>query len=56
MVASVLGRTGISADRSADYCRLAQWRVNDPAQRAKVLRQHVPKPVPAGQGSLFEEE
>lgn len=38
MVSSVLGRHGISVDASADYCRIAQWRVNDPKERAKVLR------------------
>ena len=54
LVASALGRTGISIDMSADYSRLAQWRTTDPAQRAKALG--VPKP-PAeltGQGDLFD--
>jgi DNA modification methylase len=37
IVADALGRTGISVDRSADYCRLARWRVSDPKQRAKAL-------------------
>jgi DNA modification methylase len=37
LVADVLGRHGISVDMSADYCRLAEWRVNDPKQRARVL-------------------
>jgi DNA modification methylase len=54
MTASVLGRIGISVDRSADYCRLARWRVNDPAQRAKVLRQPAPKRVPDDQPALFD--
>jgi DNA modification methylase len=38
LVADVLGRTGISVDRSADYCRLALWRANDPRERAKAGR------------------
>jgi hypothetical protein len=42
LVAKALGRTGISVDLSRDYCRLAEWRVNDPAQLAKAAR--VPKP------------
>ncbi len=36
LVASVLGRHGITVDLSADYCRLAEWRVNDPKQREKA--------------------
>lgn len=36
MVAKALGRHGISVDRSADYCRLAQWRTTDPVQLAKA--------------------
>jgi DNA modification methylase len=38
LVAKALGRTGISVDMSADYCRLAQWRTNDPDQLAKAMR------------------
>ena len=30
------GRTGISVDRVADYCRLAAWRTRDPRERARV--------------------
>lgn len=37
MVAKALGRHGITVDRSADYCRLAEWRTNDRDQLAKVL-------------------
>ena len=33
LVAYVLGCHGHSVDLSADYCRLAQWRVTDPGQR-----------------------
>jgi hypothetical protein len=37
LVAAVHGRHGISVDASADYCRLATWRVHDPGQRARAL-------------------
>lgn len=36
LVADALGRDGISVDMSADYCRVARWRTNDPKQRAKA--------------------
>lgn len=36
LVASMLGRRGISVDASADYCRLAEWRCNDPKERARA--------------------
>lgn len=36
LMASVLGRVGISVDMSADYCRLAVWRTNDEKQLAKA--------------------
>jgi hypothetical protein len=36
MVARALGRVGISLDLSADYCRLAQWRVFKSGHGAKV--------------------
>lgn len=55
LVADVLGRTGISIDRSADYCRLARWRTTDPGERAKALQVPKPPPVPAGQDSLFDD-
>lgn len=53
LVASVLGRIGISVDRSADYCRLARWRTTDPGERARAAR--VPKPPDpmVGQEPLF---
>jgi len=54
-VARALGRIGLSVDLSMDYCRLAQWRIHDPATRAKVLRVEKPKPQIAGQASLLEE-
>jgi hypothetical protein len=42
LVAKALGRTGISIDLSSDYCRLAEWRCNDPRELAAALQ--VPKP------------
>jgi hypothetical protein len=55
LVADVLGRIGITVDRSADYCRLARWRTTDPAERARALGVPKPPPVPEGQRSLFDE-
>ena len=50
LVAATLGRNGIGVDRSADYCRLAQWRTTDPGQIAKVLG--VPRPPVQVHGQL----
>lgn len=36
LVAAMLGRRGISLDRSADYQRLARWRCADPKERARA--------------------
>jgi DNA modification methylase len=55
LVASVLGRTGITSDLSADYCRIARWRTSDPAERARALGVPKPPPVTTGQGSLFDD-
>jgi DNA modification methylase len=55
LVADVLGRIGITVDRSADYCRLARWRTYDPAERARALCVPKPPPVPKNQGSLFDD-
>lgn len=55
LVADVLGRHGISIDRSADYCRLAAWRTSDPGQRARALGVPKPPPVMNGQGDLLAE-
>lgn len=38
LVADVMGCHGITVDLSSDYCRLAEWRINDPKERAKVLK------------------
>lgn len=54
LVARVLGRVGITVDRSGDYCALATWRVKDPEQLAKAMRVPKPPPVPAAQPGLFE--
>ena len=53
LMADVLGRDGISFDRSGDYCRLARWRTADPGERARAMQ--VPKPpvIPDGQDALF---
>jgi hypothetical protein len=54
LVASVLGRHGISVDMSADYCRLAQWRTTDPGQRAAAMQVEKPAPVHREQLALFD--
>ena len=54
MVAKALGRQGISVDMSADYCRLAGWRVNDRDQLAKVLGVAKVDPVHPDETSLFD--
>jgi DNA modification methylase len=53
LVASALGRIGITVDRSADYCRIAAWRTTDPAQRAKALGVEKPPIELAGQSDLL---
>jgi DNA modification methylase len=54
LVASAYGRVGISVDLSADYCRLAQWRTQDPGERARVLEVAKPEKPVEGQLGLFE--
>ena len=54
LVAKALGRTGITIDLSADYCRLAQWRCNNPQELAAALQVEKPDVIPADQLSLFE--
>jgi DNA modification methylase len=59
MVAKALGRTGISVDLSADYCRLAEWRTTDAQQIRKVqsrtygVSKEAPK-ISENQQSLFD--
>jgi len=38
MVARVLGRTGIGVDLSADYLRLADWRIHESGHADKTMR------------------
>jgi DNA modification methylase len=54
LVADVLGRHGISVDRSADYCRLAAWRTTDPGQRAAAMGVERPAAQADGQIGLFD--
>ena len=55
LVASTLGRIGISVDMSADYCRLARWRTTDPGQRAAALQVEKPPQQVDGQADLFSD-
>lgn len=55
LVATMLGRRGISVDLSADYCRLARWRSSDPKERARAAGldpDQVSKIVPSLPGQL----
>lgn len=54
LVAKVLGRHGIGVDLSADYCRLAEWRTNDPGQIASAMEVEKPPIEVSGQFDLFE--
>lgn len=60
LVATMLGRRGIGVDLSADYCRLAQWRSQDPKERARAAGLDPDavaaiKPEVPGQAALFGE-
>jgi DNA modification methylase len=55
LVASTLGRRGVTVDRSADYCRIAAWRTTDPGERARALGLPKPPPQVDGQADLFSE-
>jgi len=52
LMAKVLGRRGIGVDLSADYCRLARWRVNDPGQIASAMQVEKPETPMDDQGVL----
>jgi DNA modification methylase len=52
LVADALGRDAVHVDMSADYCRLATWRTNDPKQRAKAARREFKPPTPQLDGQL----
>ena len=54
LVASVLGRHGVSVDMSADYCRLATWRTTDPDQIARAMQVDKPARQVDGQADLFD--
>jgi len=54
LVADVLGRRGIGVELSRDYLRIARWRTQDPAERARAMQVPKPPPVPDGQESLFD--
>lgn len=62
MVAKALGRFGVSVDLSADYLRLANWRINESDHVARVQakqagRTYRPaKPEADGQASIFDME
>lgn len=53
LLAKALGRRGITVDMSADYCRLAQWRTNDPDQLASAMQIDKPAKQIEGQGDLL---
>lgn len=54
MVASALGRRGISVDLSGDYQRLARWRSSDPGEQAAALGVRRPPPAPVAVDSLLD--
>ncbi|MFG1976976.1 DNA-methyltransferase [Nonomuraea fuscirosea] len=54
MVASLLGRIGISVELSAGYNRIASWRITDPRERARALALPTPPPEPEGHPTLFD--
>jgi DNA modification methylase len=55
LVAKAFGRHGIGVDLSADYCRLAEWRCNDPLELARAMQvERKPEPQIAGQAGLFD--
>lgn len=53
-VARALGRTGISVDLSADYCRLARWRIYESGDGERAVFGTRPPRQINGQGSMFE--
>jgi DNA modification methylase len=54
LAAKAAGRTGITIDMSADYCRLATWRTTDPGQLAAAMQVDKPAPVTPDQLDLLE--
>lgn len=53
LLADVLGRHGVSSDKSFDYCRIAEWRTADPGQRARAAQVAKPPAITIGQTALF---
>jgi DNA modification methylase len=53
MVAKALGRDGISVDLSKDYCRVAEWRVNDERELAAAAGLERPAKQIEGQLDMF---
>lgn len=53
LVARAWGRDGISVDMSADYCRLAEWRTNDPGELARAMQVDKPPAELPDQLGLF---
>lgn len=53
LTAAVLGRLGVGLDLSRDYCDVADWRVNDPAERARAMDVARPEPAPADHADLL---
>ena len=62
MVAKALGRFGVSVDLSADYLRLANWRINESDHVARVQAKQAGRtykpaaPEMDGQASIFDME
>jgi DNA modification methylase len=54
LLAATLGRHAITADLSADYCRIAAWRTQDPGEIARAMQVDRPPPVSDLQDALFE--
>jgi DNA modification methylase len=54
LLAHTLGRTGITCDLSADYCRIAAWRTTDRGEIARAMQVDKPAPVSDLQDALFE--
>ena len=54
LAARALGRRAHLVDLSADYCRLAAWRVTDPGELARAMRVEKPPPPPEGVPSLLD--
>jgi DNA modification methylase len=59
LVATMLGRRGIGVDLNPDYLRIAQWRANDPKERARAAgldpdQVAAIRPQLPGQGSLLD--